>query len=158
MGGEPEWRPLLQGQADESEPEISPDGNWMAYHSNETGQREVYVQRFPELGERYQVSTGGGGQGRWVNEGDELVYSTLDGRLALVPIETGPPFRIGAKTLLDLGPESVGGYYQVDLVAVSPNGQRFLVPKRGTPTDADSVELVLIQSWVDELQRLVPGP
>ena len=158
MDGEPAWEPLLQGQADESEPHISPDGEWVAYHSNETGQREVYVQPFPELDERHGVSAGGGAGVRWSGDGRELVYGTLDGRIAVVPIETEPAFRVGAETLLDMGSEFVNGFYQVAVVAVSPDGQRFLLFKRGTPTDAASVELVLVQNWFDELQRLVPSP
>ena len=83
MDGEPAWEPLLQGQADESEPHISPDGEWVAYHSNETGQREVYVQPFPELDERHGVSAGGGAGVRWSGDGRELVYGTLDGPLRM---------------------------------------------------------------------------
>ena len=59
MAGERSWAPLLDTEAVEVVPVISPDGQWIAYASDETGRPEVYIQRFPDLGERQQVSTDG---------------------------------------------------------------------------------------------------
>ena len=66
MEGEAATRLLLDTAANEQSPSISPDGAWLAYVSDETGVPEVYVQRFPELGDRRQVSTGGGRDPTWV--------------------------------------------------------------------------------------------
>ena len=52
--------PLLASPFNESNPAVSPDGAWIAYRSDESGRNEVYVDRFPDLGDRVQVSTGGG--------------------------------------------------------------------------------------------------
>ncbi len=60
MEGGRSWEALLETEALAFAPAISPDGQWIAYGSNETGRFEVYVQRFPDLGERQQISTDGG--------------------------------------------------------------------------------------------------
>jgi Tol biopolymer transport system component len=84
-GGEP--RPLIQTPAQEGCPEFSPDGRWLAYASDESGQPEVYVQSFPEAGEKYQMSTDGGASPLWSKNGKELFYR-IDDQLLAVDIET----------------------------------------------------------------------
>ena len=76
------WAPLVQTPANERSPAISPDGRWLAYDSDESGRFEVYVQRFPELLGRQQVSVDGAYRPRWSEDGRELFYQ-------LAP--TGPP-------------------------------------------------------------------
>ena len=76
--GEPTWEPLLQTETDESTPTISPDGGWIAYDSDESGTYEVYVQRFPGLGDRRQISTGGGAHPLWSPDGLEIFYRAGD--------------------------------------------------------------------------------
>ena len=59
----PSWEPLLESEAnEEDDPAISPNGDWIAYSSDESGQHEIYVQRFPQLGQRQQVSTSAAGR------------------------------------------------------------------------------------------------
>ena len=70
----------------ESYGQFSPDGNWIAYDSNESGRVEVYVQPFPGPGTKVRISTSGGAQMRWSNDAKELFYLALDGRLMAVPI------------------------------------------------------------------------
>ena len=77
MGDDPSWTLLLASEAGEFAPAISPDGEWIAYTSFETEQNEVYIERFPELGDRQQVSIGGVGgamEPTWSPEGDRLYY------------------------------------------------------------------------------------
>ena len=156
MDGERAWEPLIQGEPAEGGPRISPDGRWLMYASGETGLPQVYVQRFPELGQRQQVSTAGGYGSLWSADGREIAYSTLDGRLVVVAIETEPAFQAGNQTRLDLAPEFVSGWYLLSFVSASPDFQRFLLTKPTTQTDDTSVELVLVQNWSQELLRLVP--
>src|SRR5262249_51648349 len=59
---------------------ISPDGHWMAYESNRSGRNEIYVERYPELGDRHQVSTDGGTRPIWARDGRGLFFSTAEGR------------------------------------------------------------------------------
>ena len=77
MEGERPWQPLLNSAATETHPALSPDGRWLAYTSDETGQNEVYVERFPDLGNKEQISTGGGRAPVWSPDGSELFYSNL---------------------------------------------------------------------------------
>ena len=98
-GGEP--RTYVATPFDEYHGRISPDGRWLAYVSEETGQREVYVQSFPDPGGKVQVSPKGGGQPTWNTNGRELFYVAPDGALTSVPFtasagrfEPGPPARM----------------------------------------------------------------
>ena len=69
---------------------VSPNGRWMAYQSNVSGTVEIYVERYPELGNRQQISTGGGRLPLWSRDGRELFFSSLDGRqMFAVPVQPG---------------------------------------------------------------------
>ena len=80
---------------------VSPDGRWMAYHSNVSGRDEIYVERYPELGNRQQISTGGGRLPLWSRDGRELFFSSLDGRQMLaVPVQSGTTLVAGRPQVL----------------------------------------------------------
>ena len=66
--------PFLRTGFNQTQSQVSPNGRWIAYTSNESGGDEVYVESFPRPGSRYQVSTHGGVQPRWGAEGRELFY------------------------------------------------------------------------------------
>jgi Tol biopolymer transport system component len=74
VAGTRQRTPLLHGTANEYYPDISPDGAWIAYTSDESGKDEVYVQPFPGLGARHQISTDGGAAPAWSRDGRELFY------------------------------------------------------------------------------------
>ena len=77
--------PLLQSPAQKLAAEISPDGRWLAYQSNESGRHEVFVRPFPNVESgRWQVSTAGGTRPAWSRQGDELFY--LDGNDQLTAV------------------------------------------------------------------------
>ena len=112
--------------------QVSPDGRWLLYGSNESGQYEVYVQSFPIRGNgRWQVSKDGGMSPRWRGDGREVFYySTPDGLLVAVPITTGTTLTVG-----EAGPlfkaNLLGGPFPSILwrmqYAVTSDGQRFLL-------------------------------
>jgi len=88
--------PYLRGPANEFEGSISPDGRWLAYVSNETGQDEVYVQSFPEPGRKVRVSLDGGVGPAWADGGKELRYLDLVRRAIMrVPVTEGEGFEPG---------------------------------------------------------------
>lgn len=78
------------------ETRVSPDGRWVAYHSNETGRAQVYVTRWPSTGEKWQVSPAGGVQPRWSTDGSELYYLDPEGRLMTVRMPGGDPRQAAA--------------------------------------------------------------
>ncbi len=139
--------------------EISPNGLWLAYQSNESNQDEIYVRPFPAVGDgRWPVSTGGGIQPLWAQNGRELFYRQGD-RVLSVPVETTTTFRAGTPTTVFERPYLsppvglAGRTYDV-----SRDGQRFLMIKdtpAGDPNAAPAtIEVVL--NWSEELKRLVP--
>ena len=79
--------PFLQTQFSEAEGALSPDGQWMAYSSDESGQLEVYLRSFPSAENKSQVSTNGGRKPQWRGDGKELFY--LDGDRNLVSVDVG---------------------------------------------------------------------
>ena len=114
---------LLNEEFRSADATLSPDGRWLAYRSNETGQNEIYVRPFPEVkAGNWQISSDGGGWPLWNPLGDELFYKGPDGVMAL-EFEADPTFTPGALTRLF---ERGGGYEINRRMAVSPDGQRFL--------------------------------
>ena len=153
MEGERASEMLFDTEFQEAAPAISPDGGWIAYHSDETGQNEVYVQRFPGLGDKEAISTDGGGQPLWSPDGKELFYRNGD-EMMVVPVETDPTFSAGAPEVL------FEQQYYLDRARrtydLAPDG-RFLMVKEATDDDAaDAPQLILVQNWHEELKRLVP--
>ena len=71
--------PLLATPFSETQAQLSPDGRWLAYASDESGTSEVYVQPFPSSGGKWQISSGGGRQPRWRHDGKELFFLTAGG-------------------------------------------------------------------------------
>jgi serine/threonine-protein kinase len=154
VGGGEDWEPLLQSEANEAAPALSPDGNWIAYSSDQTGDCEIYVEKFPELGSRRRISTAGGSEAVWSPDGRELFYRERD-RLMSVTIGTEGGFTVDTpKVLFDgLSPPNC----LVRNYDVSPDGQRFLLLQTGGGADGPvAPDLVLVQNWLEELKRLVP--
>lgn len=130
MDGDRKPFPYLATPARESEGAFSPDGHWIAYTSDETGRSEVFVQDFPAKGAKFQISTGGGAEGRWRQDGRELVYLSADSRLMSVSIDRSPEFRLGLpKPLFETALSSLALAPQRRF-AVSADGQRFLMNVR----------------------------
>jgi Tol biopolymer transport system component len=96
--GKPE--PLLQSAFSEMQGQISPDGRWLAYTSDESGELEIYVQPFRRPGPARRISRGGGGDPRWRHDGRELFYIAADRRFMSVAVETGERFDAGSPVAL----------------------------------------------------------
>jgi serine/threonine-protein kinase len=156
MKGEHKTRMILNTPFNELNGEISPDGRWLAYESNESGSVEIYVRPFPDINTgRWQVSTGGGTRPLWARNGRELFYLTGNKMMA-VPVLAGSAFMAGAPQMLfqtNLLSPFAGRSYDV-----SPDGRRFLIIKDARATDASAApsQLVVVLNWMQELRRLVP--
>jgi Tol biopolymer transport system component len=140
-------RPLIQTPFNNRSPRISPDGHWLAYLSDETGRNEVYVQPFPALGAKSQISPDGGVAPTWETHGRELYYQH-GGKLMAVAIQTHPTFVASAPRVLFAGLYDEGAY------DVTPDG-RFIMIQRGQ-SEAPPAQISLVQNWFEELKRRVP--
>ena len=78
--------PVVQSPFEDLSGQLTPDGTWMAYQSNESGRHEIYLRPFRSEAGRIQISTDGGTQPRWRGDGKELYYLALDGRMTAVPV------------------------------------------------------------------------
>jgi len=138
-------------------PAFSPDGRWLAYHSFESGTNEVYVQRFPGPGGKWQVSTGGGSSPKWSRNGKELFYRSSDKIMIATYSAAGDSFRADKPQLWSPGQFTGlgGGVGNFDL---HPDGKRFAVLKApGTEATAAVNKVNLVLNWFDELKRRVPA-
>ena len=113
MDGDRKPVPYLRGPADEAAGKISPDGRWLAYQSNETGENEIYVQSFPEPGHKVRVSPDGGILPHWADGGKQLVYlSDSRQEFLSVPVKEGDEFLPGPpRKLGNLPPDVTGGAF-----------------------------------------------
>ena len=148
---------LLNEDYSEANAVISPDGKWLAYQSNESGRDEIYVRPFPDVNTgRWQVSTEGGTRPVWARNGRELFYYLPPGVVmsATVSADTGFASSVPRAVLKGnyLSPNA-GRMYDV-----SPDGQRFLMMKDAELKDGATAapQLVVVQNWFQELERLVP--
>jgi serine/threonine-protein kinase len=149
---------LVRSQFIEQNGTVSPDGRWLAYEANDSGQFEIYVRPFPEVNSgRWQVSTTGGTRPVWTRSGQELVYVSPTG--ALIGVDVGRGSSWGGTTPTMVVKQ---GYY-TNLswwgrsYDVSSDGQRFLMIKEGGADGAATpTSIIVVQHWIEELKRLVP--
>ncbi len=152
------WKPgtpavFLSTPFSEGSPMFSPDGRWLAYVSDESGQPEVYVRPFPGPGGKSQVSTGGGYEPTWSQTRPELLYVTLDGKIMVAPytverdsLHPGKPTRWSEADFVLQG-------VLLGRFDLHPDGQRVALKSlSGSPEAPDT--LVFITNFFDELRRL----
>jgi serine/threonine protein kinase/Tol biopolymer transport system component len=137
--------PFLHSEFNELHGQLSPDDRWMAYTSDKTGRREVYVAAFPTGEGETRVSLAGGEQPRWRGDGKELFFVTEDGKMMAVRVKADAPSAHGDRPFFEPGtPEPLFDVYlpvhgratafEYDVIA---DGKRFLVDNQGgvsTPT------------------------
>ena len=152
---------FLRSEFNELYGQISPDGQWMAYTSEESGRREVYVRRFPEGDGQVRISIDGGEQPRWRRDGKELYFVSEEGRLTAVAMKSGRSSDNAARRLIEpgvpvplfvtqIGEGSGHVAFQYD---VTGDGARFVV---ATTSSAASSALTVKINWQEELKQPVP--
>jgi serine/threonine-protein kinase len=131
----------------EYNPALSPDGHWLAFASNESGQWEVYVQSFPGLSGRAQVSLNGGVMPVWNRTGTELFYRSGN-RLYVASVAAEPGFHVTDRQMLFDSPRlrSVDASRDYD---VSPDGQHFVMLQRNEPLE----KLVVVLNWSGDVPQ-----
>src|SRR5262249_21647479 len=143
--------PFLQTNANERNARFSPDGRWIAYTSDESGINEIYVQSFPALGSKQQISTNGGYFLGWSRHSNELFYVSSDKKMMAVDIKqqdgtikTGTP-----KALFDVHVSSYTA--AVTQFAVTGDGRKFLVASTVAETALGPIAVVL--NWAADLKK-----
>jgi serine/threonine protein kinase len=160
MEDDHKWRALLKEDYIEIEPQISPNGRWMAYDSNESGQQEVYVRPFPKVNDgKWPVSTNGGYSALWSRDGRELFYRSADSVMA-VAVETKPTFKAGNPQFLFRGTYVATSDNGISW-DLSPDGKRFLMMKELASTDKPTAaeaprKINIALNWLEELKQKVP--
>jgi serine/threonine protein kinase len=140
--------PFIKGAYDAREARFSPNGRFIAYTSNETGNYEVYVQTFPDRSGKWQVSTAGGTYPVWRRDGKEL-YFVSGGKLMAVDVATdGPKFEAGIPKPLFAADFRPGNWSSV--YAPTADGQRFLAV---TTVEQQSISpITVVTNWPADLK------
>ena len=153
MAGDRKPIPFLTTLADETSAVFSPDSKWVAYSSDESGRREVYVQEFvpdhvPAAGSRkWQISTMGGDKPRWRPDGKELFYVAPDRKMMATPIRTTPAFAPGIPVALF--ETRMQGFYPFD---VAPDG-RFLINTVAEADGSAAAPITVVLNWTALLKK-----
>src|SRR5262245_26328728 len=153
---------LLTGNFNELHAQISPDGKWIAYTSNETGTNQIYVRPFPSGEGQYQLSVNGGVGPRWRKDGKELFFlSTFRNKMASVKINSSdstfkfePAVELFNTGYVNFG-HAGGSFLQY---AVSPDGQKFLIPRPersdfNSTGEATTTPITVILNWSTTIKR-----
>jgi WD40-like Beta Propeller Repeat len=149
--------PLLQSSFWQVESQLSPDGRWFAFTTNESGTHQIVVQPFPDPnGGKWQITANGGIEPKWRRDGRELYYLGLDGRMMGVPVKSGTTFEFGQPSPLFQAlanvPPPLPVVHHYDVTA---DGQRFLVMTPVTPSsgDATAAPITAVVNWTAGLGK-----
>jgi eukaryotic-like serine/threonine-protein kinase len=141
-GGEPTR--FLNGKGSESNGQISPDGKWVTYASDESGNWEIYVTSFPGAAGKWQVSRGGGTEPRWRGDGKEIFYIAPNGMLIAVPVNSAGAFVTGTPApLFQIRGRSPISSTDIFTYDVAKDGQRFLVNRYVKPEHVPPLTILL---------------
>jgi eukaryotic-like serine/threonine-protein kinase len=145
-------KPLLQAKWTVRNAQFSPDGRWVAYASNETGSLEIYVSAFPSVNGKWLVSSGGGQEPRWRQDGKELFYVSADGKMMAVTVTAGVSFEAGSPVaLFQTHRRQPLSYSDVFSYDVSGDGQRFLIATK--MDEANAAPLSIHLNWASEMEK-----
>jgi len=140
-------QPLLRTPANESAPAFSPNGNWLAYESDQSGRSEIYITAFPKGGPQYQVSTNGGERPVWRRDGKEIFYRESLKLMAVDVRKNDNTLGLGIpRELFEVAVRNLSGRWY----DVSPDG-RFLM--NTLPASAQPRSFELVVNWSAELNR-----
>ena len=149
LGADTATIPLLDTKFEEMDAALSPDGRWLAYTSNESGQLELYVRPFPSVSTaKWQVSTKGGAEPHWAHNGRELLYVSNDGMLTSVEVIPGTIFTTGKRETLFSALPYAGGVRSWDL---TPDDNHFVMIRIGAG-GLDTDRLIVVENFFPELK------
>ena len=140
--------PFATESAQERSPRFSPDGRWLVYASDRTGRDEVYIESFPEGGNRVQVSLDGGREPTWSRDGSRIFYRALDGWMTAVRLGPGSSLVPTARERLFDASGYLSNQY-LTMYDVSPDGRFLMLQLDPRP---EQTELVIIRNWVQQVK------
>ncbi len=136
--------PFLGTKSNTTNGMISPDGKWVAYSSDESGEWQIYVSSFPEGAGKWQVSRGGGAEPRWRGDGKEIFYIGANSTLTAVPVSTEGTFSTGNPIpLFQSQIRTIVSSTDLFSYDVSKDGQRFLVNRYTKPAQVPPLGIIL---------------
>ncbi len=152
IAGAHEFRKLLGAPHNDTNGEVSPDGRWLAYESNESGRTEIFVRPYPNLsGGKWQVSAQGGTRPAWAHSGRELFYFSNQGSLLVAQVHASATFAVATPTALPItgfiAPYSGRSY------DVAPDDRRFLMLKNVDSERDKRATLHIVENWLEEVQQ-----
>ncbi|MBN2241095.1 MAG: protein kinase, partial [Acidobacteria bacterium] len=157
LQNEPTRKPLLQNGYYEGQPQMHPHGPWLAYSSDESGQRQIYARPYPDINKtRHTISTSGGDNPLWSPDGRYLYYRSENSVMA-VSVETEPDFSAGKPALLFSGEYITAATGDIPPWSMCPDG-RFLMIKPASPADGESGnsgprKINVVVNWLEEMKR-----
>ena len=147
---------LLASSYSEAQARFSPDGKWLAYSSDESGRREVYVQSYPALDVRVAVSTEGGSEPIWSADGRRLFYRSSQDIMAVrvsstSPLEFGNPEKLFADRFVRTQGDNHTHY------DVAGDGRFLLIDGPPGAAASSPIEVEVVLNWTAELKRNLPA-
>ncbi len=145
-------RPWLKTTAYEGGAQLSPDGKWLTYISNDSGQNEVYLRQFEGPDRRWTISTEGGTQPLWNPNGREIFYRSGDKMMA-VEVATTPDIKLSSPRALFEQRYAFGSGITIANYDVAADGQRFIMVR----DEPGAARLNVVLNWLSELGRVAPA-
>ena len=149
--------PFLQTEFAEFAAQLSPDSQWMAYTSDQSGRREVYVRPYPTAEGKWTISVAGGQAPRWRGDGRELFFEAADGKMMAVPVKASggpkPTFEAGTPVALfdaHMVHPPIDANFEYDVTA---DGKRFLINTVAGPMAPSSPPLIVVVNWNMESKK-----
>jgi serine/threonine-protein kinase len=156
--GDRSWRPVVRTPKFEGQSALSPDGRWLAYTSDESGESQVYLQPFPASGARQQIP-GPGWAPTWSRNGRELLYLRGGPPTDVMRVDLAPDRSTGRLAIGSPAPLASYVFYDrrttTRFYDAPPSGERLLFISRSGELSDDERHLRVIVNWNEELRRLL---
>jgi Tol biopolymer transport system component len=149
VSGDRKPYPVLKAGFAQDHARLSPDSHWIAYVSQESGKREIFVQSFPPSGGKWQISNGGGTEPSWRGDGKEIYFIAGSEFKAVDVKAAGSSFEAGIpKSLFQVQLDSAN---RRNRYLATPDGQRFLLVT--TPKSIDTTPFIVVENWQTALKH-----